>query len=60
MREALRLEGDRLGLGWDLVLIARSRTPHASCQEVREALLRLWEQAGLLEKKEAARGESRP
>jgi len=49
LREIYRLNTDRLGRGWDIILVARSRTATAPYRELDDAFLRLVGKLGLLE-----------
>lgn len=49
LREIYRLNTDRLGRGWDIILVARSRTATAPYRELDDAFLRLAGKLGLLE-----------
>nr|WP_325294512.1 ribonuclease P protein component [uncultured Oscillibacter sp.] len=48
LREVYRLNSLRLSQGWDLVLVARGRTPDASWKELNDSFLRLSRKLGLL------------
>ena len=48
LREGYRLNSPRLSQGWDLVLVARGRTPDASWKELNDSFLRLSRKLGLL------------
>ena len=48
LREVYRLNEDRFTPGWDIVLVARSRTVDADFSKLTAALLQLAEKAGLL------------
>jgi len=48
LREALRLRLERIGLGWDMVFIARREIAGADFHSVEEAAERLLREAGLL------------
>ena len=48
LREVYRLNSPRLSQGWDLVLVARGRTPDASWKELNDSFLRLSRKLGLL------------
>jgi len=49
VREAMRALCGRLSSGWDLVIIARSRTVGASLAEIQEALEDVLKRAGLFD-----------
>ena len=49
IREAYRLREDRLRLGWDLVIVARTRAAEASFRQIDEALSALLQKLGLTE-----------
>lgn len=51
LREVYRLQSPRLRQGWDLILVARSRTVKASWQELNDTFLRLCRKLDLLEDK---------
>ncbi|MBQ9493228.1 MAG: ribonuclease P protein component [Oscillibacter sp.] len=48
MREVYRLNADKLRPGWDLVLVARSRTLSAPWPELNATFFRLCKKLGLL------------
>ena len=48
LREAYRLNADKLRPGWDLILVARARIFTASWPEVNASFLRLCKKLGLL------------
>lgn len=50
LREAYRLHAAELNLGWDFVLVARSRATKAKCAEVERALLRAVDELCLRQK----------
>ena len=49
MREVYRLNNSRLRQGWDLVLVARSKTPTVAWQELSDTFLRLCKKLNLIE-----------
>ncbi|MBQ6207557.1 MAG: ribonuclease P protein component [Oscillospiraceae bacterium] len=49
MREAYRLNADKLRPGWDLILVARTRTLYAPWTELNATFLRLCKKLGLLQ-----------
>lgn len=49
LREVYRLNGDKLRQGWDIILVARSRTVTVSWQELNNTFLRLCRKLDLLE-----------
>ena len=49
LREVYRLNTDKLCQGWDIVLVARSRTATISWQELNDTFLRLCRKLDLLE-----------
>ncbi len=51
LREVYRLNGGRLRQGWDIILVARSRTPTASWRELNDTFLRLCRKLDLLGEK---------
>ena len=51
LREVYRLQSPRLRQGWDLILVARSRTAKVSWQELNDTFLRLCRKLDLLEDK---------
>lgn len=59
MREVMRLRHDDLEPGWDVVVIARSRTPQADYVQVEAALAHLLRQAGLLSRGDRDEGRAR-
>ena len=54
LREVYRLNAGRLRPGWDLILVARSRTLTASWPELNATFSRLCRKLGLLEESPAA------
>ena len=48
LREVYRLNEDKFLPGWDIVLVARTRTVDASFEKLTTAFLQLAEKAGLL------------
>ena len=58
MREVYRLNADRLRPGWDLILVARSRTAGAPWPELEAAFFRLCKKLGLL--KDAPQASAKP
>lgn len=48
LREVYRLNSPRLAQGWDLILVARGRTPSAPWKELNDSFLRLSRKLGLL------------
>lgn len=48
LREVSRLNADKLTVGYDIILVARSRTVTASFQELNSAYLRLAKRLSLL------------
>ena len=51
LREVYRLNSNRLSAGWDIILVARSRTVTASWKELNDPFLRLCRKLDLLEDK---------
>ena len=51
LREVYRLHGPVLSQGWDIILVARSRTVKASWQELNDTFVRLCRKLSLLEDK---------
>ena len=51
LREVYRLNSNRLCAGWDIILVARSRTVTASWKELNDTFLRLCRKLDLLEDK---------
>ena len=51
LREVYRLNGDKLRQGWDILLVARSRTATLSWQDLNDTFLRLCRKLDLLEDK---------
>ena len=51
LREVYRLNSPRLRKGWDIILVARSRTVTASWKELNDTFLRLCRKLDLLEDK---------
>ncbi len=49
LREAYRLNEALFSAGWDIVLVARTRSVNAEFSKLTQALLSLAEKAGLLE-----------
>ena len=49
LREVYRLHEQRFAPGWDIVVVARSRSVHASFSKLTQAYLSLAEKAGILE-----------
>ena len=49
LREVFRLNGPQLRQGWDIILVARSRTADASWNELNDTFLRLCRKLDLLE-----------
>ena len=49
LREVYRLNTDKLRQGWDIVLVARSRTATIPWQELNDTFLRLCRKLDLLE-----------
>ena len=49
LREVYRLNSNRLSAGWDIILVARSRTVTASWKELNDTFLRLCRKLDLLE-----------
>ena len=49
LREVYRLNAGRLRTGWDIILVARSRTVAASWKELNDTFLRLCRKLDLLE-----------
>ena len=49
LREVYRLNSHRLSAGWDIILVARSRTVTASWKELNDTFLRLCRKLDLLE-----------
>ena len=49
LREVYRLNGDKLRQGWDIILVARSRTATAPWEELNETFLHLCRKLDLLE-----------
>jgi len=52
LREVYRLNADQLAEGWDIILVARSRTVTASFPELNAAFLRLCKKLSLTKEKE--------
>ena len=52
LREVYRLQSGRLRQGWDLILVARSRTATAPWPELNDTFLRLCRKLNLLEDKQ--------
>ena len=48
LREVYRLQSDKLRQGYDIVLVARSRTPSAPWREMNDGFLRLCRKLGLM------------
>lgn len=48
MREVYRLNSGKLRQGWDIILVARGRTPTAPWREINETFLRLCRKLNLL------------
>ena len=51
LREVYRLRLDELAVGWDIILVARSRTVTASWKELNDTFLRLCRKLDLLRDK---------
>ena len=51
LREVYRLNSNRLSAGWDIILVARSRTVTASWKELNDTFLRLCRKLEVLEDK---------
>ncbi len=51
LREVCRLQEDKLSRGWDIVVVARSRTAEAPFQELMAAYARLTKKLGMMEAK---------
>ena len=51
LREVYRLNADKLGTGWDFVIVARGRTVTASWTELNDAFLRLCRKLDVLKEK---------
>nr|WP_325212004.1 ribonuclease P protein component [uncultured Oscillibacter sp.] len=51
LREVYRLNSPRLRQGWDIILVARGRTPAASWKELNDSFSRLARKLGLWEDK---------
>ena len=51
LREVYRLNSNRLSAGWDILLVARSRTVTASWKELNDTFLRLCRKLDLLRDK---------
>ena len=51
LREVYRLNSNRLSAGWDIILVARSRTVTVSWKELNDTFLRLCRKLDLLEDK---------
>ena len=51
LREVYRLQSPRLRQGWDIILVARSRTARAPWKELNDTFLRLCRKLDLLEDK---------
>ena len=51
LREVYRLHLDELAVGWDIILVARSRTVTASWKELNDTFLRLCRKLDLLKEK---------
>ena len=49
LREVFRLNGPHLRQGWDIILVARSRTADAPWKELNDTFLRLCRKLDLLE-----------
>ncbi len=52
LREIWRLNQDALQPGWDIILVARGRSVHASYKKLNDTYLRLLEETGLLRREE--------
>ena len=57
MREVYRLNADKLRPGWDLILVARTRTLNAPWPELNAAFVRLCKKLGLLRDAPDASGQ---
>ena len=53
LREVSRLNADRLAVGYDIILVARTRTVSAPFSELMTAYIRLAKKLSLLKKEEA-------
>jgi len=53
MREAIRLKRPAIKTGWDMVFIARKRTPHANYHQVDQAITELCRRANVLSGEDA-------
>ena len=51
LREVYRLHLDELAVGWDIILVARSRTVTVSWKELNDTFLRLCRKLDLLKEK---------
>ena len=51
LREIFRLNQDKLTQGYDMIVVARTRTVHAEYREIDRAFLRTCGKLGLMEKK---------
>lgn len=60
MRETYRLNAERLRSGWDLILVARTRTLTVSWPELNATFRRLCKKLGLLRDEDAPGKEGRP
>ena len=58
LREVYRLNADKLRPGWDLILVARSRTLYAPWPELNATFFRLCKKLGLLQDAPEARRRS--
>ena len=53
LREVYRLNEQKFAPGWDIVVVARSRSVEAPFEKLTESYLRLARKAGLLRQEEA-------
>ena len=58
LREVYRLNEDKFLPGWDIVLVARTRTVDAPFEKLTAAFLQLAEKAGLLKKESVIANQS--
>ena len=60
VREAYRLSESRYRLGWDIVVVARSRAAFAEYREIADCLFAQSEKLGLIRKEEAPHEAAAP
>ena len=56
-REIYRLHEEKFQPGWDIVVVARTKSIHADFEKLTAAYLQLAEKAGILVQKPSPRGE---